>query len=266
MRLRVGLVGVGGLGGALLRGWAQREELDVVAVDRTRAKVEDASRGASHVSYSAEMEGGARGRDVVVLAVKPGHIVPALERLYAVAAPGTLFISCAAGVNLRALEDAAPGASIVRAMPNVGAAVGQCTTGFVLGSQCDAARDEERVKALFCAVGAVRSLASEAAIHAVTALSGSGPAFMLLALEAMEDAGVAAGLSRGDARFFARGALTAAAGLADGDAYQAAAIRAQITSPGGTTIAGLLTLERAAARAAFQDAVRAAAQRSREME
>lgn len=259
----VGLVGCGNMGGALVRGWLKAPGIELRLYDRNVGRaaglLEGSSRGKA-VSSPAEL----LEAEVVVLAVKPPGIVPALK---AFADDGSsrekLFVSVAAGVEVQAMESAAPGHRVVRSMPNVGSALGAGTTAAVLGTHC-ADADADRVRALFAPVGEVVIAAAEAQMHGATALAGSGPAFFLALLEAMVDGGVAAGLKRGDAETYAAGALRAASRLADtGEAP--AAIRGRITSPGGTTIAGLNALEHASGRAAMLAAVEAAVRRSKEM-
>ena len=147
-------------------------------------------------------------------------------------------------------------------MPTTGAALQASTTALVRG---DHAAGEADVRAVFDAVGTTRVLQNEAALHTATALAGSGPAFFLLALEAMGEAGVLLGMARDDAHFFAAGAMRAAAALALEDGAAPAALRARITSPGGTTVAGLVAMEQAGARRAFLDAVTTAHARSVQM-
>lgn len=265
MALKVGLVGVGGLGGALARGLGWRPDIDLVLSDLDVAKAEACIDAASRAQLAPSAEEAARDAEVVVLAVKPPHMAPLITSLSKVVKPTTLLVSCAAGVSLASLEKARGKAPLARVMPNVGASVGACTTAVVLGPGCEEARDYERLEQIFAVVGEVRRVKDEDHLHAITALSGSGPAFVLLALEAMEDAGVAAGLSRDDAAFFARGAFTAAAALAAKEEATPSALKSRVTSPGGTTIAGLGALERRAVRAAFWEAVEAATRRSREL-
>jgi pyrroline-5-carboxylate reductase len=259
----VGLMGCGNMGGALVRGWREAPELELRLLDqepgRAAALLEGIARGKPVQAAEELLEA-----DVIVLAVKPYGIVPALARFAAAGAgPEKLFVSIAAGVELQAMEKALPGGRIIRTMPNVGAALGAGTTAAVLGSRC-AAGDADLVRAVFEPVGEVVIATSEAQMHGATGLAGSGPAFFLAFLEAMIDGGVAAGLSRADAAQYAAGALRAASRLADtGEAP--AAIRARITSPGGTTIAGLNALEHASGRASMLAAVEAAVKRSKEM-
>lgn len=265
MTLSVLLVGCGGLGGALARGLGQVPGIELTLLDRTPDKAERLRAHAPRARIAHDLASAVARVEVAVFAVKPRGVAAALSEAAQHCRPGTLLVSCAAGVSLAALEAVRQGSAVARVMPNVGAAHQACTTGVLLGAGCEESRDFQRIEAIFGAVGQVRRLRDEAHLHAVTALSGSGPAFLLLALEAMEDAGVAQGLTREEARFFAGGACRAAAALVAEGIHEPASLRAQITSPGGTTIAGLAELEMRAARGAFLSAVSVASERSRSL-
>ena len=149
-------------------------------------------------------------------------------------------------------------------MPNTPALVGAGATAFVAGS---AAGTEDRAvaTALFGAVGKVWEAPNEGLLDAVTGLSGSGPAYVFLILEALSDAGVRQGLPRDAAAMLATQTVYGAAKLALESGQHPGALKDQVTSPGGTTIAGLERLESAGVRAALYDAVAAATKRSREL-
>ncbi|MCC7074653.1 MAG: pyrroline-5-carboxylate reductase [Deltaproteobacteria bacterium] len=254
---KTAIIGVGGLGGALADGLlAQGAQLSLC--DRHPEKLARfVGRAETHLEPAAAVV----DAEIVVLAVKP-KVTPATCALVASAAPGgALLVSCAAGVPVQALPWGGP---VARAMPNIGAARGASTTALFLGPRCDRARDLERLAALFGAVGSVREVPDEAWLHIVTAVAASGPAFLLLAVEALIDAAVEAGMPRADAMAYAGGALRAAAVRLE-DQREPAALRAEVTSPGGTTAAGLASLEAGGVRAAYHDAVRAAVARAREL-
>jgi pyrroline-5-carboxylate reductase len=256
--VKIAILGVGGLGGALARGLLARGGVDLVLCDRNEAKVAVFKDRARIV---AEPSQAAIEADVIVLAVKPKSTAALAQTVATHARPDALIVSCAAGIPLSALPNGIP---VARAMPSIGAAVGASTTGVCLGAGCVRPRDTERLRGVFGAVGQVREVGDESWLHPVTAVGASGPAFLLLAVEALVDAGVEQGLPRQDALAFARGALLAAAARLE-DGAEPAIVRAQVTSPAGTTAAGLGVLERAGTRAAFQDAVRAACERSRDL-
>lgn len=261
------VIGCGGLGSALVKGIARNHQnASVAVVDRNPQKVSLVEKELGQSLESASTFHEIKNADVVVLAVKPHATAALLKAAAQHFDSDTLYVSVAAGVSLDVLQKAAPGASIARAMPNIGSSVGAGTTAVLLGDACLAQRDQRRLEDVFKVAGSLRFLDDEKQFHAVTALSGSGPAFVLLMLETMEDAGVKCGLKRENAAFFAAGALEAALALSRETDCGPGALRAQITSPGGTTIAGLAALDRGGFRAAILDAVDSAESRSRSME
>jgi pyrroline-5-carboxylate reductase len=197
-----------------------------------------------------------------VLAVKPDD-VPAAARAVAEGGARRL-LSVAAGVTTTSLEAAAGQAlSVVRAMPNTPALIGAGAAAISPGSTAD---DDDMAWAeeILGAVGVVVRV-PEMALDAVTGLSGSGPAYLFLVAEAMVEAGVLAGLARDIAETLTFQTLLGSSRLLADGGSTPAALRASVTSPGGTTAAGLRELERRGVRAAFLDAVTAAAERSREL-
>lgn len=253
--MKVAIVGVGGLGSALAHGLVGKVA-GLTLSDRNPGKLVPFTGAASLVSDPVEA---VRGADVVVLAVKPRATGALAQAVAPALGPETLVVSCAAGVPVATL----PGAA-ARAMPSIGAARGASTTAVFLGPSCVAERDRPRIFEVFEAVGQVREVPDEGWLHPVTAVAASGPAFLLVAVEALVDAGVEAGLPRADALAFAAGALQAAAARLE-PGVEPSALRALVTSPAGTTAAGLAALEKAAVRSAFLDAVRAAVARSHEL-
>jgi pyrroline-5-carboxylate reductase len=196
-----------------------------------------------------------------VLAVKPGDVPAAASAL--AAAGVQRVVSIAAGVRLAALEAALGRVPVVRAMPNTPALVGSGVTAIAPGSRAgeeDLAWAEE----VLGAVGRVVRV-GEPLLDAVTGLSGSGPAYVFLVAEALIDAGVLVGLPRDLSTTLAVQTLLGAARLLAETGDTPEALRAAVTSPGGTTAAGLRALEAAGVRAAFLDAVTAATERSKEL-
>jgi pyrroline-5-carboxylate reductase len=197
-----------------------------------------------------------------VLAVKPGDVAAAARAVAEVGVRRVL--SVAAGVTTRAIEEAAGRRlAVVRAMPNTPALIGAGAAAISPGS---AAREEDLAWAegILGAVGVVVRV-PESALDAVTGLSGSGPAYVFLVAEALVEAGVLAGLPRDVAETLAFQTLLGSSRLLVEGTAGPAALRAAVTSPGGTTAAGLRELERGGVRAALLDAVSAAAARSREL-
>jgi len=268
--MNIAVIGCGNMGSALVRGLGQQPGHHLVVSDLDEAKVQKAAEGAvSEVVYAPGVAQAAHSAEVVLLVVKPKHIPAALAEAAEHAPDDALFISCAAGVEMATLEEAAPGKRVARCMPNTGAGLGQSTTALLLGGASVAAEDLHKARDVLGAVGEVHVLPDEDSFHVQTALCGSGPAYFLLAAEAMVDEGVRLGMSRSDAAAHVRGALRAASALLDDDAQGAgvgaATLRSHITSPGGTTIAGLMAMEESGGRACFHAAVDAAEQRSRQM-
>jgi pyrroline-5-carboxylate reductase len=197
-----------------------------------------------------------------VLVVKPGDVADAAR---AVADAGTRrILSVAAGVTTRAIEEAAGRPlPVLRAMPNTPALVGAGAAAISPGSSAGA-DDMRWGEEILGAVGVVVRV-PEKALDSVTGLSGSGPAYVFLVAEAMAEAGVLAGLPRDVAETLAFQTLLGSARLLVDGSDSPATLRAAVTSPGGTTAAGLRELERHGVRAAFLDAVMAAAERSRDL-
>jgi pyrroline-5-carboxylate reductase len=176
-----------------------------------------------------------------------------------------LWVSIAAGIPLAALEAALPsGARVVRAMPNTPALIREGATAFTANAACGP-EDRRAARALFEAVGTAWEAPDEALLDAVTGLSGSGPAYVFVFLEALGDAGVRMGLPRDAAYQLALQTVFGAAHLAIEEGRHPAALKDQVTSPGGTTIAGLERLEAGGFRAALYEAVAAATRRSQEL-
>lgn len=265
----LGIIGTGAMGEALLRGILSRGLIAperVVAYDIRTEHLMDlcTELGIRAATESAEV---ARSANVIVLAVKPQHIHETLAAIRSHVDGSRLVVSIAAGVGTAAIEASLPGAvPVVRVMPNTPALVGKGVSVISLGTH---ATDEHRgtVTALLASVGSVISV-DEALLDAVTGLSGSGPAYVCLMVEALADGGVAEGLPRDVALRLAAetvrgtGELLCQA-LAKGE--HPAVVRERVTSPAGTTAAGLAALERAAVRAAFSEAVREASARSKEL-
>jgi pyrroline-5-carboxylate reductase len=264
MTLRVALIGCGNLGSALAKGLARHPEVELVVCDHSLDKVA-AAIGGSTAKGEPDADKAVAFAAAVLIAVKPGAVAPLLRQIKGNLADEALLVSCAAGLPLAFLEAAAGSRPIARAMPNTGAAHEASTTAIALNQYCNYVRDRERLETIFGVIGETREVRVEAHMHHATALAGSGPAFFLLALEAMTDAGLAAGLTREEADLFARGALRAASKVADNEHEHPAVLRARITSPGGTTIAGLGALEKGGARGAYWDAVWTALLRSKEL-
>ena len=254
------IVGGGRMGVALLGGLlaAGRAAAELVVAEVSQSRREELTAAYPDVTIVAAPVSVADA----VLVVKPGDVAEAAR---AVAGAGTRrILSVAAGVTTRAIEEAAGRPlPVVRAMPNTPALVGAGAAAISPGSSAGE-EDMAWAEEILGAVGVVVRV-PEKALDSVTGLSGSGPAYVFLVAEAMADAGVLAGLPRDVAETLAFQTLLGSARLLVDGSDSPATLRAAVTSPGGTTAAGLRELERHSVRAAFLDAVMAAAERSREL-
>jgi pyrroline-5-carboxylate reductase len=262
---RIGFIGCGAMASALAGGLraAGIESSQLAGSDPSAEQCERFARatGGEVGSDNARL---VAASDLVVVAVKPGIVAGALSELGDAAAK-PLWISIAAGVSLAALAASLPrGSRIVRAMPNTPALAGAAATGFCANAAASPA-DRASARALFEAVGSSWEAPSEDLIDAVTGLSGSGPAFVFVFLEALAEAGARQGLPADAALQLATQTVYGAAKLVLETGRHPASLKDQVTSPGGTTLAGLEALERAGLRPALYAAVEAATRRSREL-
>lgn len=253
------LIGCGRMGGAMLNGWlAQGLAPGAVTVIDPNGAADWQARG---VRVNAPLPANPA---VLVLAVKPQMMADALRGMPDLT--DTLIVSVAAGTMIATYEAAFPGLPVVRVMPNTPSAIGQGISALIGNARATPA-DLDLTEALMRAVGRVVRLDSEDQMDAVTALSGSGPAYVFHLIEAMAQAGEAQGLPAAMALELARATVAGAGALAvDGDA-DPAVLRENVTSPGGTTAAGLGVLMNADNGLAplMARTVAAAAERGREL-
>jgi pyrroline-5-carboxylate reductase len=262
MTIKLAIFGGGNMGSALLGGllaakWAKPSELAVVEVN------EDRRAGlASDFPGVAVCAGLIRPAQAAIIGVKPAE-VPTVCRAIA-ASHAERVLSVAAGVPTATIEAAlGTKAAVVRAMPNTPALVGEGAAAIAAGSRADDT-DLDWAEGILRSVGTVVRV-PEHLLDAVTGLSGSGPAYVMLVAEALMDAGVLVGLPRETARLLTVQLLVGSASLLARSGKSAEQLRQEVTSPGGTTAAGVRALEQAAVRAAFADAVWAATARSKEL-
>jgi pyrroline-5-carboxylate reductase len=261
---RWGFIGAGKMASALIRGMIRSGSASASSITASDPSAEArgalAAEGVSVTVANAEV---ASRSDVLVLAVKPQAMDAALRGLDGGAA-GKLVVSVAAGVTIdRLASGLGPGARVVRVMPNTPALVGEGAAAYCLGPGVTA-EDEASVLRLLRSVGIARGV-PEGLMDAATGLCGSGPAFVYAMIEALSDGGVLVGLPRDLATAMAAQTVLGAARMVLETGLHPGALKDQVTSPGGTTIAGLLALERGALRATLMEAVRAAASRSAEL-
>jgi pyrroline-5-carboxylate reductase len=265
--MKIGVIGCGQMGtawvaGILRGGMAEPEEVcgyDPVAASAARFAEVTGAR------VAGDMAGALEGAEIVLLCTKPGSVAGALaEAGRVLGGRPVLVISIAAGISLARMEAASPeGFRLVRAMPNTPAMVGKGASAFSGGSRATA-EDRRQAGRLLEAVGLAVEL-PESLLDAVTGLSGSGPAYGYLLIEAMADGGVRAGLPRQEALRLAAQTVAGAAAMVLETGEHPAVLRDRVTSPGGTTIAGLVELERQGVRHGVIQAVDAAARRAREL-
>lgn len=215
------------------------------------------------VKITTDNNSAARQADVLILSVKPQVLGKVLAEISASISSSTLVISIAAGVKLTRLEDSLPGIPVIRVMPNTPAAVGAGMTAISLGGLASSEHGELALS-LFEAVGKA-VIVGEELMDAVTGLSGSGPGYAFVLIDALADAGVNVGFNRQTAITLAAQTLLGAAKMVLDTGEHPAKLRDMVTSPSGTTIAGIHTLEKCGVRAALIDAVAAAAKRSAEL-
>ncbi len=204
-------------------------------------------------------------KEAVMLAIKP-QIFSAVTQELADILPiehSPLIISILAGVTLKQLEAAFPQVPIIRAMPNTPATVGAGVTAISLGAYTHPDH-QQTAQQIFAAVGEVVEV-PESLMDAVTGLSGSGPAYVALMIEALADGGVAVGLPRAIAKQLAVQTVLGTATLIQETKIHPAELKDRVTSPGGTTIAGVSTLEKAGFRSAIIEAVKASKERAQEL-
>ena len=259
------LVGAGKMGGAMLEGWLGlgMPPAQIVVIEPQPAKeiATLAARGL-RLNPSAATVGEV---SAIVVAIKPQSAPDAMPALAPYVGASTVVVSIMAGRTLRFLEQTLPPAAIVRAMPNTPAAIGRGITVAVGNSRVSASQ-RELVHALLSAVGMVEWISDEALMDAVTALSGSGPAYVFLLAETMARAGVAAGLPAELAEKLARATVAGSGELLHRSPLDAAILRQNVTSPGGTTAAALeVLMGKDGFDALLASAIAAATARSREL-
>lgn len=262
----IGFVGAGNMAEALIKGLlaagvAAPEKLAGSDPRRERCDELKARYGIYATTHNEDV---LRRAEVVVLSVKPQILVPVCDEISPWLKPRATVISIAAGVPIAVMEaHLPPGTRLVRTMPNTPALVGAGATALAAGTHATD-DDLKLARRLFDSIGRTVTL-DEGQLDAVTGLSGSGPAYVFLIIEALSDAGVKMGLSRRDAQSLAGQTVLGAAKLLLDTGEHPGRLKDMVTSPGGTAIAGLHTLEAGGLRTTLINAVEAATRRSREL-
>ncbi len=262
------LVGAGKMGGALLEGWLQRglEPGGVIVQDPAPPADVKAVLDRHKIRAVASLGEEGAAPAVILMAVKPQVMEAVFPPVAKLAGPGTLVLSIAAGRTISSFErHLAPGRAVIRAMPNTPAAIGRGIT-VCCANQHTSAAQRNLVSDLLSTVGEVDWVAEERLIDAVTAVSGSGPAYVFLLAECLAEAGRAVGLDAGLARKLADHTVSGSGELLRQSGLDPATLRKNVTSPGGTTAAALDVLMGAdGLQALMTRAVAAAERRGREL-
>jgi pyrroline-5-carboxylate reductase len=267
--MKLGLIGCGKMGGALLRGALKASLVkakQVTVFDKIPAAIKALQADVPGLVVASNAEKAAAKSDVVLLAVKPQDMQGLLEGIGqgSTVKGQRLYISIAAGITLKQLEAWLGGsARVIRCMPNTPALILQGASAFARGKHATDA-DAKLAAKMLGAVGTAQEV-PEKLLDAVTGLSGSGPAYVYTVVEALADGGVLMGLPRATALQLAAQTVAGAAGMVLSTGKHPAALRDEVTSPGGTTIAGLEQLEKQGLRNALVQAVRKATERSKEL-
>lgn len=264
--LTLGFLGAGKMASALAAGLvkagiAAKEDLLGSDVSAQARSAFAETVGAKTTGSNVEV---VKGCSVLIVAVKPDQVDGLLKEISTELTEKHLVLSIAAGVTIGRIEAALkPGARVVRVMPNTPALVGASATGFSLGKAATE-EDGHLVTRLFSAVG-IAYRVKESLLDAVTGLSGSGPAYVFMVIEALSDGGVAAGLPREVATKLAAQTVLGGAKMVLETGMHPGVLKDMVTSPGGTTIEGLHELERGGLRAALMNAVRAATEKAKKL-
>jgi pyrroline-5-carboxylate reductase len=264
--MKVGVIGGGKMGGALVAGMIARGLVAgpaVVVADTDEARLAELA-GAYGVTVTADNGAAVRGAALLILAVKPQNMAEVLTGIRDAVTPAVLVVSIAAGIATGFIEGhLGAGVRVIRVMPNMPALIGEGAAALCRGTLATA-EDMRLALAVFSAVGIALEV-KEGLLDAVTGLSGSGPGYAFLIIEALADGGVRMGLAREVALKLAAQTFLGAARLCLKGEHHPAVLRDMVSSPGGTTLAGLKALEDGKLRATLMAAVEAATHRSAEL-
>ncbi len=262
---KIAFIGAGNMAGALIKGLLHAgacQPTAIHAVDVRASRLRELAEKHG-VRVGSDIEQACTWADVIVLSVKPQVFDRILPHVAAACGDG-LVVSIAAGVPVRAIENRLPERTrVVRTMPNTPALVDAGATAIAAGAHASA-EDIALARRIFDSVGMTVVL-DEAQLDAVTGLSGSGPAYLFLIIEALSDAGVKMGIRRDDAQRLAAQTVLGSAKLLIETGEHPGRLKDMVTSPGGTAIAGLHTLEEGGLRTTLINAVETATLRSREL-
>lgn len=261
--LNVAFIGAGAMASAMIGGLLARQDVvpgGVIASDRHQARI-DAVGGQFGVRTTLDNRGAARGAHVVVLSVKPQVLPAVLAELRGAVEPGALIVSIVAGATIASISTGLGHRAIVRTMPNTPAQVGEGMTVWT-ATPAVSERQREQARAIVAALGRQLFVEEEKFLDMATAISGSGPAYVFLMMEALIDAAVHLGFSRDAARDLVVQTIRGSAIYAERQPVHPAELRNRVTSPGGTSADALYQLEKGGFRTVMSDAVLAAFERS----
>ncbi|MFQ5559281.1 MAG: pyrroline-5-carboxylate reductase [Nitrospinota bacterium] len=265
MKQRILFIGGGNMGEALLKGLRSSPEtkaLPIIVSDPDTKRLEFL-KSTYNVEVAKKNRAAAEDSDTIVLAVKPEVMQGVLSEIFDKAAD-KLIVSIAAGITLSSIRSQLPETGrVVRVMPNTPALSGEGVSALSF-SENVAKREQDFVQSIFEAVGKT-VVVQEKLMDGVTGLSGSGPAFIFLVIEALADAGVKMGISRETALLLSAQTVKGAAEMALATGKHPAVLKDMVTSPGGTTISGLHALEKGSVRGSFINAVEVAAKKAQEL-
>lgn len=265
-KISIGFIGCGAMGGALARAICKKSKKNSITLTVSDANYDHAKKFAKEnkcnvVKTNSDI---ASNADYIFLAVKPTQVAGVLTEISDVLKKDTVIISMAAGLPLAALMALCPvGTPVVRIMPNTPALVGEAMIAACFNSET-AEKDRDTVCALLASAGKV-NVVDESMMDCVTAVSGSGPAYVFMFIEAMADAAVKCGMKRADAYVYAAQTVKGAASLMLETGNAPAVLKDMVCSPAGTTIEAVSALEHGGFRAAVIDAVVAAYEKSQKM-
>jgi len=264
--LRVAILGAGKMGGILLQAFLKTNLVDAENITATVGHAERAVALSAQygVQVTTDNRGAAKGANVIILGVKPWQVPALLAEIKPSITPGTLVLSIAAGVKIGEMEEAAgKNVAVIRAMPNTPAMLTAGMTAFCRGSQVTDAQ-MKIAQRIFETVGRA-VVVEEKHMDAVTGLSGSGPAFFYIIIEALAEGGVNMGLPRDVATLLASQTMFGSARMVLETGYHPAMLKDAVTTPAGSTVDGILALEEGGLRAALIQAVRKATLRAKEL-
>jgi pyrroline-5-carboxylate reductase len=264
--VKVGLIGCGFMGEAMLsamlsKGAVSASDVSVAEINDDRCATVQRCYG---VHTTNDLVPVVEGAELVIFAVKPQEFARTAHRIEGRFRRDQTIMSIMAGVRIRKIASTLTHAAIVRVMPNTPAAIGEGISVWTATPEVDAAASEQ-IAAILRAMGREVHVDDESYLDMATALSASGPAFVYLLLEAFIDAGVHIGFKRDAAEMLVLQTFIGAAKYAEATHKHPAALRNEVTSPGGTSAAGLIALENAGVRGAIIEAIEAAYDRSREL-